>query len=203
MKDKSVFLDLHGLKTAVWERQFYKYLILYMKLFLCALIFSIISINGSAQSHTQITEDDIYDFMNEAVFNNGKRVLVQDSIDNTKYSSWNCYNQDSVVIYEFDCIIKEMIADTLLYFIDSMDIIFMKEQLSQNKMMVWEDEKLNRKIKVTHKQRLLATNYALPLFSKDKKTVVIGVSSVWGYQAFHFNSTSKKWELIDFIQTGT
>lgn len=172
--------------------------------FLLPFIFSFIFFcKGNAQTTPEISESDIYNFMNNAIFNEGKRVLLQDSLLNEKYTSWNCYNEDSVVIYAFDCVIKDMMLDTLHYFIDSQDVIFMKEQLSKNKIMVWEGKKLHKKVKVCHKKKLLAGAYALPLFSRDKKTVVIALGGPWGFQAFHFNSEKNSWERIDVIQTGT
>lgn len=169
---------------------------------LILFLFTIKLSTGFSQSFGKISEEDIYGFMNSAIFNDGKKKVVHDSLRLNYYELKHCYNKDSLLIANFDCLINELMQDTLKYFIDSADILFIKEQLSKNKLVVWDDEKLNRKIKVKS-SKFLAMDYSLPLFSRDKKTVIMGIPGPWGYRVYHWNYRTNSWEMIDHIQTGT
>lgn len=155
-------------------------------------------------AQTVITEAEIYDFMNNAIFNK-KRHTIKREVHTSKYDSAICRIDDTLILRGLDAIIEyfQIKDHALMKYIGLADIEFFKYQIKTNTFIYWDQTKLNSNVRVAKRNRFSPSEYSFPLFSLDRKTVLLGQSSPWGYIAFRKNDITNNWEFIDYLQTGT
>ncbi len=157
-----------------------------------------------SQNTPEVRIDEVYSFMNSAEFNGGKKLKIDARVCTHYYDSAYRGISDSTALRGIDAICEwfKIGIDTLHYFIDSADIAFFKYQIKHPVITQWDKNQLKKNIK-PKKGPFYHDNYCIPLFSIDKKTVIIRRALPRGLLAFHWNDKTKHWDLIDYVQTGT